>query len=289
MGRSGTDTVKGNATHSTRARAAAKNTNIMAAELLKQVVEKEKSAREATKKKRAEEKRAEEELKKKLDAEKEAAIAPTVSPINTVADIAAATEGMTIELDNLLLTPTSETTEEGEDDSPECHRINLNQLSYAATIKNNGTNPSHPSSTSINSPVKKKKKRKLSKGYKPLYHQKLQVRATNRYTTKSFSITQPEHTYANPRTFVEAAITLTKDDKPKEFIAAIKLLLTNGKILDSHFALAPLKPDTSTKTKLLTTEDDVPNNFTHLGQYAYTSGNQIFEKKKDWKQDNNAK
>ena len=88
---------------------------------------------------------------------------------------------------------------------------------------------------------------------------------------------------------MEAAITLTKDDKPKEFIAAIKLLLTNGTILDSHFALAPLKPDTSTKTKLLITEDDVPNNFTHLGQYAYTSGNRIFEKKKDWKQDNNAK
>ncbi len=115
------------------------------------------------------------------------------------------------------------------------------------------------------------------------------MRATNCYTTKSFSITQPAHTYVHPRTFVEAAITLTKDDKLKEFIATIKLLLTNGKILDSHFALAPLKPDTSTKMKLLTTKDHVPINFTHLGQYAYTSGNCIFEKKKDWKQDNNAK
>jgi len=27
----------------------------------------------------------------------------------------------------------------------------------------------------------------------------------------------------------------------------------------------------------------VPVNFTHPGQYAYTSGNRIFEKKKDWK------
>ncbi len=54
--------------------------------------------------------------------------------------------------------------------------------------------------------------------------------------------------------------------------------------------LAPLKPDTPTKkTKLISTEDDVPINFTHLGQYAFTSGNRIFEKKKDWKQDNNPK
>jgi hypothetical protein len=29
--------------------------------------------------------------------------------------------------------------------------------------------------------------------------------------------------------------------------------------------------------------DDMPVNFTHFGQYAYTLGNRIFEKKKDWK------
>jgi hypothetical protein len=52
----------------------------------------------------------------------------------------------------------------------------------------------------------------------------------------------------------------------------------------THFALAPLKRDIATKThNLITAEDDVPVNFTHLGQYAYTSGNRIFEKKKDWK------
>jgi hypothetical protein len=33
----------------------------------------------------------------------------------------------------------------------------------------------------------------------------------------------------------------------------------------------------------------VPVNFTHLGQYAYTSENRIFEKKKDWKGDNSSK
>ena len=153
----------------------------MAAELLKQVVKKEKSAHEATKKKRAEEKRAEEELKKKSDAEKEAAIAPTISLINTVADIATATEGMTIELDDLLLTPTSETMEEGEDDSPEHHGINPNQLSYAATIKNNGTDPSHPSSISINSPVKKKTRTQAQLGLQPAIPPKASI-SPNRHT-----------------------------------------------------------------------------------------------------------
>jgi hypothetical protein len=124
----------------------------MAADSLKQVVEKEKAAQEATKKKRAEEKRAEEDLKKKSDAVKEAALlAPTISQINTVVEIVAATKGMTIELDELLLTPTSETTKKEEDKSPEHHGINPNQLSYvAATAHNNGTKPT------INSPVKKK-------------------------------------------------------------------------------------------------------------------------------------
>jgi hypothetical protein len=32
-------------------------------------------------------------------------------------------------------------------------------------------------------------------------------------------------------------------------------------------------------------EEDVPSNFNHLGQYAFTSGNRIFEKKKNWKKD----
>jgi hypothetical protein len=109
------------------------------------------------------------------------------------------------------------------------------------------------------------------------------VKGSNRYTTKSFSIAKTVHKYDHPRTYVEAA---TKEDKPKEFIAAIKSLLANGKILDPHFALAPLKRDTATKT---TTPKLVPINFTHLGQYAYASGNRIFEKKKDWKGDNSSK
>ena len=78
-----------------------------------------------------------------------------------------------------------------------------------------------------------------------------------------------------------------KEEKPKEFIAAIKLLLTNGQILNPKFALAPLKHDeATTKPKLITAIKDVPINFTHLGQYAFTSRNRIFEMKKDWKGEN---
>ena len=94
----------------------------------------------------------------------------------------------------------------------------------------------------------------------------------------------PTHTYAN--TFIKAAITLKSDDKPKKFIAAIKLLLANGKYLDSNLARTPLKHNINiTKPKLILKEDDVPVNFTHLGQYVHASSNKIFEKKKNWKVD----
>jgi hypothetical protein len=49
-------------------------------------------------------------------------------------------------------------------------------------------------------------------------------------------------------------------------------------------ALTPLKHNINiTKPKLILREDDIPVNFTHLGQYVYTSGKRIFEKEKNWK------
>jgi hypothetical protein len=80
---------------------------------------------------------------------------------------------------------------------------------------------------------------------------------------------------------VKAAIYLTSEDKPKEFIMAIKLLLQNAKYLDHNFGLAPLKNLPGKKTKIIVVEDDAPSNFTHLGQYALTSGNQIFERRRN--------
>ena len=97
-------------------------------------------------------------------------------------------------------------------------------------------------------------------------------------------MTQKVHVHTYAKTFIKAATTLKSDDKPKEFIAAIKLLLANGKYLDSNLALTPLKDNINImKPKLILKEDDIPVNFTHLGQYVYTSSNRIFEKKKNWK------
>jgi hypothetical protein len=60
--------------------------------------------------------------------------------------------------------------------------------------------------------------------------------------------------------------------------------MTNGKYLDPNMAFTPLKHNINImKPKLILREDDVPVNFTHLGQYVYTSGNRIFEKRRTGK------
>jgi hypothetical protein len=106
-----------------------------------------------------------------------------------------------------------------------------------------------------------------------------------RYTTKGFAIPSTTHVHSHPITYVEAAICLTSDNKPKEFIMAIKLLLQNMKYLDPRFSLVPLKNLPGKQSKIIMSEDDVPSNFTHLSQYAFTSGNRIFENKKNWNKD----
>ncbi len=66
---------------------------------------------------------------------------------------------------------------------------------------------------------------------------------------------------------------------------AIKLLVQNAKYLNPHFGLAPLKSNPGKPSKIIIAEEDVPSNFTHLGKYASTSGNRMFEKKKNWKKE----
>ena len=272
--------------HGTRSRTGSlKKKNDTAADDLQKLVDREKSKmREDKKKKRADEKKAEEEKKKKTDQEKAAANIVTISPPSTNDNEAL----IDLEDDTLSLNLDEETadwTEADEEEALARFGISPNHL-FGKEEEEETTTPNDTQTVDLtaaeNSPVKKKTK---SASVLPS-----SVKESNRYTTKSFSITKTVHKYDHPRTYVEAAITLTKEDKPKEFIAAIKSLLANGKILDPHFALAPLKRDTTTKTpKLITAEDDVPVNFTHLGQYAYTSGNRIFEKKKDWKGDKSSK
>jgi hypothetical protein len=64
---------------------------------------------------------------------------------------------------------------------------------------------------------------------------------------------------------------------------AMNFLLQNAKYLDHNFGLAPRKNLLGKQTKIIVAEDNIPSNFTHLGQYAFTSRNQIFEKKMNWK------
>ena len=67
-------------------------------------------------------------------------------------------------------------------------------------------------------------------------------------------------------------MTLKLEDKPKELISAVKLILTNGQYLDENFGLTPLKKVDGSKSKIILRGDDVPNNYTHIGLYMGTSG-----------------
>jgi hypothetical protein len=125
---------------------------------------------------------------------------------------------------------------------------------------------------SANSPEKKKKKGPAGA-----------LKTKNCYTTTTtakFAITPTAYVYKNPCTFAEAAISLTSEDKPKKLIAAIKLLLKNEKYLDSNFGLTPLKNVEGTKPKIILTEDNVPLNFTHLGQYRGPQGGKSLSQRK---------
>ncbi len=274
--------------HGTRTRTALKKKNNTTADDLQKQMALEKKMQEDKKKKRVEEKKADEEKKKKLDQEKAKAKSVMISPPS----INDATAG----LDKVMINstdeePTAQTdnwTEAEDKEALAGHGISPNHLIEKEAGETTEAGKEAPYKTKTvdltaaeNSPEKKRTKSAKVPSL---------VKESNRYTTKDFSIATTAYKYDHPRTYVEAAITLTKEDKPKEFIAAIKLLLSNGKILDPNFALAPLKRATATKKpKLITAGDDVPVNFMHLGQYAYTSGNRIFEKKKDWKGNNSSK
>jgi hypothetical protein len=133
---------------------------------------------------------------------------------------------------------------------------------------------------SANSPDKKKKN-----GPAPA------LCAENRYSaqaTAHFALASATHIYKHLRTYAEVAISLTSEDEPKELISAFELLLRNGRYLDPYFGLTPLKAAEGTKQKIITKEDIVPLNFTHLGLYMGTSGRQIFEPRKKRTDNNNS-
>jgi hypothetical protein len=258
--------------HSTRARSAVKKKNHAAADNLQKIVAAEKKVCEEKKKKRADEKKAEEEKKKKsdeekaqakvtADQEKAKASSATISPPNP----------------NIALEDGATRDDDWTEDK------------YDRCLQTHGISPNHlfaKDATDI--PEKLTETLDLTGGNSPFKENSRNTRSSQksntRYSTSAFSLTQKVHVHTYTKTFIEAAITLKSEDKPKEFIAAIKLLLANGKYLDSNLALTPLKHNINiTKPKLILREDDIPVNFTHLGQYVYTSGKRIFEKKKNWK------
>ena len=255
--------------HSTRARTTIKKKNDAAEEELKRIVAAEKKVREERKKQRAAEKKAEEEKQRKSDEEKAQATLEAAAE----ARIRAAT----ISTPNPDIAQEEGTTDDVDDETQgnNIHSITPNHL--FGQNDNQHTTPSATIDATVdltteNSPLKKKTKNTTST-----------IRSDIRYTTSAFSVAQKAHVHTYGKTFIEGAITLSSEDKPKEFIASIKLIITNGKYLDPAFALSPLKTNNgNTKSRLITKEDDVPTNFTHLGQYIHTSGNRIFEKKKIW-------
>jgi hypothetical protein len=242
----------------------------------------EKKKRELKKKQLAAEKRADEEKKKKTDQEKKAAAntgTATVSPPSTINEDttpgtdeeegtiantnektdnrATLTEGQTVNND---------WTDKEDNEALTRYGISPNDLFGKDTKTSSGakerTGINEDTTVDLtaaeNSPEKKRTKNtEVPSGLK----------TSDRYTTKSFSVAKIAHKYTHPRTFVEASVTLISDERPKEFIAAIKLLLMNGQILDSNFALTPLKmlEGAKAKQKLITLIDEVPVNFTHLG------------------------
>jgi hypothetical protein len=301
--------------HRTRGKGIKKSANTAADDLMKQVAQ-EKRIREEKKKQRQIEKKAEEDRRK---AEREAAILQTealVAAISPPADNEDQQSGHhNLAADSPLFTMTTEEldvyatdTMGMNEEEKECFIAHVQDQNQAYELLENEArlmsptdaedhrarhgiqrsrlfgNPSAASAEeesepaidlTANSPTKKKiRGATVTTGAQKPF---------NRYTTNSFAIPSTAHVHTHPLTFVEAAICLTSEDKPKEFIVAIKLLLKNAKFLDPNFGLAPLKNLPGKQTKIIVAEDDVPTNFTHLGQYAFTSGNRIFEKKKDWR------
>jgi hypothetical protein len=223
-----------------RTRTASKKKQDLAADELQKQVALEKKKRELKKKQRAAEKQAEEEKKKKMDQKKADTNAGTVMFLppqnNEVIAIGSEGEDETNINFNDSQDANKDWTDAKDAEVLARHGISPDHLfgkDHEESTEATGTAPTElgaegtkiDKSTTVdltaaeNSPNKKKSKRaEVPSGMK----------ASNRYTTSSFSVAKITHKYTHPRTFVKVSITLMKEDKPKKFIAAIKLLLTNG-------------------------------------------------------------
>ena len=91
--------------------------------------------------------------------------------------------------------------------------------------------------------------------------------------------TYTPHTHTFPRVIIEGSARLGQEDKIKEFTDLIGALLSNGKMVDGHFAIVPVIMGTGRKA--LTGVKDIPANMTMLGGYIKISEKslRVFERK----------
>ena len=251
--------------HNLRGRGSSKKTSNAAADDLMKQVALEKKVREEKEKKRQADKKAKEELTKAQereetalartvmvataisppsDMEEEYVLLPKDSPLfemttEELTDYATGFLGLSEEDADNYVAQVQEQKESFEfmenevllsDDEEEAdhlarHGVQANNL-FGDDIQEVAT-----PTIDLSENLPEKKKTKSIAGAQKKY---------NRYTTKGFTIPPTAHAHTYPLTYVEAAICLTSDDKPKEFIVAIKLILKNAKYLDPNFGLVPL-------------------------------------------------
>ena len=87
------------------------------------------------------------------------------------------------------------------------------------------------------------------------------------------------HSYSHPRVIIEGSARLGQEDKIKEFTDLIGALLSNGKMVDQHFAIVPVTIGAGRRD--LREVKDIPANMTMLGGYVKISDKSLraFERK----------
>ncbi len=125
-----------------------------------------------------------------------------------------------------------------------------------------------------------------------------QNNASKQATSKSTKATQPKksalktpvHKHAHPRTIVESSIQLPAEKPKDHFIGALKELLRNGKIVDKHFAFAPVKKGEG--DYLISEANSIPTNMTILSKHfkvSYQGTKNSFKKQKMWNKNRKVK
>ena len=103
-----------------------------------------------------------------------------------------------------------------------------------------------------------------------------QTKPTKTSQLKKSALKIPIHKHSHPRTIVESSILLPSDKAENCFIEALRELLRNCKMVDKHFAFAPVKR--SNKEELISDASSIPNNMTLLSNHfkrSRTKGRRI--------------